>query len=529
MRFFAEAAQRTPNYFCTWAAQNYRYGCDFPALDSAKLEGACGARHARDSMNETAIFGPEGWANRFHPGAKTALYLLLDDGWDVPPEVDPAYFGSLIVDENRFPSCTGTPAERLARLNWMAKASGWRGIGLWVAAQEAPALMRGRNMRDPEWQKAYWMERLEWSRQAGVEYWKVDWGEHAHEWTFRENLTRWGREMAPSLTIEHAWCQSCVNDERLDVEKDPYDQQSLVIRTGRADAALIDRQKQLLTFSDVLRSYDVLPYLSQAQTIERVSRLLTAAQNETITGMGLINCEDEAYIAASLGLCSGVMRFPLMGLRPGTDMDCTFPASRRNTKRRMDEVARLTRFQALMPAFGVQCMTVNVDDTLLMDAWSFEPGQTWLSTAIHQVVEQSAPACVARGMKLPLVRAQGEPPFVLAAQHPNGTAAVATIGRAKVGDSYFTPLAEISLDLEGICSCLGVFGRYAALHLKGAGFAGKRFFARDLLGDRADDITASVTLQGDTVSLPGELIARVGLSRATYGDESEPGLVLEWR
>ena len=47
--------------------------------------------------------------------------FVLDDGWDVAYGVHPAtqreQFGSLEVAEDRFPSCTGNPAERLKSLN----------------------------------------------------------------------------------------------------------------------------------------------------------------------------------------------------------------------------------------------------------------------------------------------------------------------------------------------------------------------------------------------------------------------------
>lgn len=38
----------TPDYWCTWGAQNYLYGQGSAALDIAELEGAAGYRHAKD-------------------------------------------------------------------------------------------------------------------------------------------------------------------------------------------------------------------------------------------------------------------------------------------------------------------------------------------------------------------------------------------------------------------------------------------------------------------------------------------------
>ena len=97
------------NYFCTWSVQNYQYGCGADRLDPAELEGARGAAHARESMNQQRILGPDGWARRFHPDARRGLYFLLDDGWDVPDPADDAWFGSLILNADRFPDAPNEP------------------------------------------------------------------------------------------------------------------------------------------------------------------------------------------------------------------------------------------------------------------------------------------------------------------------------------------------------------------------------------------------------------------------------------
>ena len=60
------------------------------------------------------------WLQQF-PKIRGDLYLMLDDGWDVPYGVHPDKsrdrFGTLELDEERFPSFTGTPAQRLKKLN----------------------------------------------------------------------------------------------------------------------------------------------------------------------------------------------------------------------------------------------------------------------------------------------------------------------------------------------------------------------------------------------------------------------------
>ena len=128
------------NYFCTWSVQNYLYGCGKADFQPEEAEGATGAAHARANMNLENLLGEQGWARRFYPAARGQLYFLLDDGWDVPQSADARWFGALIPDAGRFPGGPEAPWERLSWLNQQVKEAGWRGLGLWVAAQEAPAL-----------------------------------------------------------------------------------------------------------------------------------------------------------------------------------------------------------------------------------------------------------------------------------------------------------------------------------------------------------------------------------------------------
>ena len=125
------------NYYCTWNIQN----CGRPESVHEKSPdvflGAEGARLARDYLCEKTIFQKGGLADQY-PEVRSELYFLLDDGWDVPYGVHPdkniTAFGSLKLAEDRFPSFTGTPAERLKKINQAFKERGWKGIGLWVAA-----------------------------------------------------------------------------------------------------------------------------------------------------------------------------------------------------------------------------------------------------------------------------------------------------------------------------------------------------------------------------------------------------------
>jgi hypothetical protein len=51
-------------------------------------------------------------------------------------------------------------------------------------------------------------------------------------------------------------------------------------------------------------------------------------------------------------------------------------------------------------------------------------------------------------------------------------------------------------------------------------------WAQDLLADKAENIKGMVTVKGDTLTIPGDVIDRVGLAAGDAGDLSVPGLVL---
>ncbi len=46
------------------------------------------------------------------------------------------------------------------------------------------------------------------------------------------------------------------------------------------------------------------------------------------------------------------------------------------------------------------------------------------------------------------------------------------------------------------------------------------------MDNHARDITAQAIIKGNTVTLPGSLIDRIGLEKASPGDKSDPGMVI---
>lgn len=500
----------TPSYWCTWTAQGNRtspgntFGADVDVPHDRIAE----------EVNERTVFGPDGWANTLYPKARGDLFLVFDVGWDVPSgdKFDKARWklGKIEVAGDKFPCCAAPGAEGLRRLEEKTRAAGWRGAGLWIAAQ---AYGDGRDaaLRPLAGVEGYFRERLRWSREAGIRYWKVDYGARHGDFAFRKLLTRLAAEEAPGLFVEHARGGGPVNDDNA-----PWDQ-GAAHRSGRlrnwGDGAERRKSIEIVRFSPVFRTYDTIPPFSVPTTIDRVVEVLAALGGDASV-TGLINCEDEPYIAAGLGLAMGIMRYP-MPAKPGFEP-------------RTDEVTRAVRWQRLAPAFPVGAARSELSERALMDRWRFAKGDSWAAWLEGQELPQGAPAVSARGLPLPKVTTEDEPPFVVASRHPNGATAVATLPRRLVGRGEFLPHADVAVAVADPARPIGVFGEYRSLTLAlPAGRSVRRVLAQDLAADAAVDVTSRVQLAPGRVIVPGELIARVGRAAQSKGDASGPGLVLQ--
>lgn len=490
-----------PNYWCTWSVQNYMFGQGAKTLDPKEVEGGTGAEHGREAMNEKNVFDPSGWATTFFPRVRGDLYVMYDDGLFRNGS------GSFQIDERKFPFLAGLDAQdRMLKLNERTRALGWRGAALWC---RGPAT--SGNAAD---------KIVQWSRYAGIGYWKIDGGDDDF------NLMNVAAHLYPELKLEHAAPTGPFNGNW---------QSGAVGRFGEYQPDW--HESQCLEHSDVMRTYDVSPALSFPTTLDRAAAALRYENQHP--ARSLLNVEDEVYLAATLGCTMGIMRHPLIGLRPGSDIDVGFTCPRQ-CKRRMDEVVRALLWQRLAPPFASYADGTDasgqprtedktqIDDNILVDSWTFKSGETWLSDAVGKTIRQGAPARVSRGLSLPEVNSEaGPPPFVIAARFPNGAVAVAVQGRTTEERNWiFTP-ADVTLAVGAARGPIGVFGHYRHLTLRfDAPLDKVRILAQDLAGERAEDITDQVVIKDNTLTLSGALIERVGLSAASKGDTSDPGLVL---
>lgn len=471
-----------PDYFCTWNLQGYVCSNESNAAQ-------------REAMNERYMFGEgnlEDWLGAF-PEIRADLYFVMDDSWDIPRDAndpkDNIYLGTTILDTSRFPSFTGSPAQRLGKLVQAVKERGWRGLGGWICAQEPI----GREVTDPA---SYWKERLMEADSAGFSYWKVDWGNQALNAEWRRTLTSLGRTHAPELWIEHAM------DERF------------------------------IEFSDVYRTYDVENVISQPTTLERVARML--AYHPEPGARALVNCEDEPYIAAGLGCAIGVMRHQLLGAYPDGQQDFAFPPVGRDIKQRRDEVIRGVRWHRIAEPFGVGGEYL-VDSVELEDFWVLGDRETWYywgeGRQKGDTLRAKAPARISRGLPLPEIVGEAGPerPFLLSSLYPNGAAAIAAIGRG-LGRQYVAKPVEVEQQLPDWKAPIGIFGRFGKLTLVFPRLPEKErliVMGQDLASDVAVDITRQVVIEGNRLILPQQLIDEIGLQMVSEKDVSDPGLVVQ--
>ena len=475
----------TPDYYCTWQTQLYATNDGKPA-------------EQRRIIGEKALFSPEkpyGWAY-FYEKARKDLFFIMDDSWDVPLNNDERYFGSLILNGEKYPEAVRkarSNAEALKRLCDRMKGLGWKGLGGWVCAQEA-AIFGGSD------REAYWAERLKEADAAGFSYWKVDWGGWGAEAEERRKLTLLGRKYAPKLIIEHAITP------------------------------------EIIPFCDVFRTYDVPAIMSVPMTMNKIAAFADISAPH-IGNSALINCEDEAYLSAACGFAMGIMRHPYSGDFMNGKADMSFPAVHRNLKTKMYEVIRAARWHRIAPAFSFDSGGLSVSKDLLTDTWRLEKPdeeieQWWFdnpliaSAAENGALKISAPAAAARNTALPEITKDenGKIPFAAATMNPNGAFSVVMLGRTEER-RYFIPKCDVTVK-SGNAALIGVFGEYKNLYIKTELEKIKRILIQDLADDTAYDITKCVDIKDGEIGIPGEMIKKFGTLSQPKNDTSEPGAII---
>lgn len=528
MRLIPSEGRNTANYWCTW--RNQRLFTPNAFLHMRTFDKVAADRMQRDILSDEFLFGKWGLLPDYMQEVRKDMYVLLDDGWDIPYNGSYSTFGSLVLNEEKFPYGGKTPAENLAILNKKVLDLGYAGTALWV-----PMSCVGEskdNLFDHDAFREYWIERAKWLHEAEIAYIKVDWGFHKQDPEYRKILTEVCREYAPGMQVEHASVDGFfrVPDRNPRLEYEKY--------------------KDFLKISDAYRCYDVRFDFNSVTTLARAAAMLTLDCDMEGDCKGYINVGEEPIIAAALGCTMGVMSHPLLrgSILSLVPDDFKNGISHRITMKSefhsFDHYVRALRWQRLAPALSFKKGETVASEKWLEDSWTYEkiPYAYSENEIVGKTLFQTSPQIVARGVALPEIVSIYKPyprsnskqyePFIAASKNrETGVYTIATLPRTIDGVMNCT-IPAVDVVARGLSAdkCFGVFGEYKSLTLEfDECIEGKRLFGGDILLDDQPDITdeEGVHIEGNKLILDGSLLSRIGLEGAAYRDLADPGSVFQ--
>lgn len=502
-----EEPAKSPNYWCTWYAQNYWIQRGGEITDLQAINNP----NAREELSYETIFNEkEGWASSYMPRGRSDWFFLIDHGWQTKKAEERTIpgskpFFSCQIDPRDFPEYADVePEEALRLFNEEIQSNGWRGLGLWV-----------RGTISAETAETF----VEWSKHAGIEYWKIDGGgtKDFHSFMIKQKIY-------PELQLEYITGSNGPLNPRWDNPKSKAYPSVYDIGGSKQKPML-----KVLQFTDVFRTYDAAPILVTTTTLRRTHDILKQTEGNP-KYRGILNLQDDPQAAAGLGCLVAAKRHPNYMERTYKGKDLHHQISgKRMVQKRMNEVERFGRWERIAPAFSSGTGTYAASDYDLIDHYPHTESDTWFKSCWGKTVYQSAPAIMARNMPLPKVEIEGDAPYVMASTYPNGPVCVATEGRVKPDDQWYHPRAKVTIIVKDATQPVGIFGHYDKLVVEfPEPLAGiKNVWAQDLLADEATDIKSKVAIKNNTLTIPGKLIDQIGTSAGDKGDFSVPGLVLK--
>ena len=516
MKLIPSEGRNTANYWCSW--RNQRLFMPNPFLHMRLYDAPKHNKIQRDMLTDDFLFGKRGLLVDYMQDIRQDMYVMLDDGWDIPYKDDYMAYGSLVLNEEKFPYQGKHPAENLATLNKKITDLGYAGTALWVPLNCIGE--EDENLFNLEQFKEYWTERAKWINYAGIAYLKVDWGYHQWETDYREALTDIIRKYAPHTLIEHAIVDGWSYEPNQDQQK------------------LAD----LLSISDAYRCYDVRFDFNAVTTLGRASEMLTLDCDMRQDCKGFVNIGEEPYVAAALGCTMGIMSHPLLRgsiismIPDDFENGISHRATLKSEYHSFDNYMRAIRWQRIAPATGFKKGETLCSEKWLTDSWTYEkePYPYSLDSVKGKTFTQTAPQIVARGTYLPeIAKADGEyEPYIAASVNSQtGVYTIATLPRTidKVMNCTIPPVDVTGRGLSAD-KCFGVFGVYNSLTLEfDRNIEGMRLFGGDILLDEHNDITDvdGINIKGTSLTIDGKLISKIGLECATFHDIAEPGCIFK--
>lgn len=524
MKLIPDEGRNTANYWCSW--RNQRLFTPNAYVHIRAYDKRVSDIMQRDILCDEFLFGKWGLLPNHMQEIRRDMYVLLDDGWDIPYKGSYSTYGSLVLNEEKFPYGGSTPAENLAILNKKILDLGYAGTALWV-----PMSCVGESKNNKFGQaefREYWTERAKWLHEAGIAYIKVDWGFHARDIEYRRIITDVFRKYAPEIQVEHASCDGWF---RLPHKNPGMD---------------LNGYKEYLKISDAYRCYDVRFDFNSVTTLARAQAMLSLDCEMEGDCKGYVNVGEEPYIAAALCCTMGIMSHPLLrgSIISIVPDDFKNGISHRSITKSdyhsFDHYVRALRWQRLAPALPFEKGETTVSEKWLEDTWTYEkaPFPYCENELIGKTFCQTAPQIVSRGTPLPEIVSiypshsnckQYEPYIAASKNRETGVYTIATLPRTIDGVmNCIVPQVDVVAKGLSRDKCFGVFGEYKSLTLYfDEEIEGRRLFGGDILLDEQDDLTTAegVCIEKNKLILGGALLSRIGLARAAYHDLSDPGSV----
>ena len=471
---------KTLSYLCTWGRQSY-------AASKMGISGS-GSSEMRDALTAESLFGTVNYYHIIPKEYRSNLIFLIDDGWDVPlgtsGDGSRSEFGSLEPDPIKFASLGDTAQERLNEMSKKTKELGYAGLGLWVSPQ-----IPGEGWTNAEEARSYWEERARMSAEAGILYWKVDWGKHQTDTEYRKMITEVCAKYAPNLTVEHAYTQVPFTESNPDRN----------FKEEREKAVSL-----LTSIGGVFRIYDLSAPFETVCALGRTDQALRAARGSGVNSY--INVESEGYIGAVLGLPVGIMSYDT-------------------------EMQVYLKWQQESPIFGTEQAEYYCSENMLTDTYYFEkelfPG--WFECA-NKLLSETAPAIMSRGCSLPRVStgSNGITPFIAASKNPlTGTFSIGAFSRTIDPNTGINGNVNVSAEVGASDTKIGIFGVFGKLTLTfDEDISGYSIYGKDILSDKLRDITGLVSISSNTLTIDGTVIRTVGKEARKTNDSSLPAMMI---
>ncbi|WP_236622247.1 hypothetical protein [Novipirellula maiorica] len=347
------ANEQTANYWCTWYAQNYWIG---RGTDLQSLKGVSNSA-AREELNEHALFNEvDGWATTYLKRGRQDFIFLTDHGWqtkDANKRIagGPPFF-NLVAEPSDFPRYAGLePKEVLKRFNDDIKSLGWNSLGIWTRGNVT--LEQARTF-------------VEWSKYAGIRYWKIDGGD-----TNEFNAFKAKQEIYPELILEYITGAGGNLNPKWDQQLDSYP--SVYEIGGKLQQPMLD----CLQHSDTFRTYDASPLLMSVTTLRRTHDILKQTQQQA-RYRSILNVQDDCNVAIGLGVLVASKRHPNFDERTlqGRDLHHQLSGKRRMQKR-INEAERFGRWARIAPAFPAGDGVYVSSEHELVDRCQFTQWDTW--------------------------------------------------------------------------------------------------------------------------------------------------------